>query len=68
MNLILYAVPGFFLLIGLELLAERWRGTNYYRVNDSLTSLATGTINQLVSVINKLIPFTVYVMLSLIHI
>ena len=63
MNLILYAVPGFFLLIGLELLAERWRGTNYYRVNDSLTSLATGTINQLVSVINKLIPFTVYVML-----
>ncbi len=62
MNLILYAVPGFFLLILLELVAERLRGVDYYRVNDSLTSLATGTINQLVNVSNKLIPFTVYVL------
>ncbi len=61
MDLILYAVPGFFLLIAIELIAEKVRGTAYYRVNDSLTSLATGTINQLINVSKALIPFTVYV-------
>lgn len=63
MELILYAVPGFFALIFLELMLEKWRGTHYYRVNDALTSLATGAINQLVNVSSKLIPFTVYVLL-----
>jgi len=60
MDLILYAIPFFFVLIGVELVAERVRGTRYYRVNDSITSLSTGTINQLVSVVQKLIPLTVY--------
>lgn len=63
MNIILYSVPGFFILIAIELLAERLRGTNYYRVNDSLTSLATGTINQIVRATKVLIPFTIYVFL-----
>ena len=61
MNVILFAVPFFFLLILIELIAERLRGTDYYRVNDSLTSLATGTINQLVRSAKLVIPFTVYV-------
>lgn len=61
MNFILYAIPFFFLLIAIELVAERVRGTNYYRVNDAVTSLSTGTINQLVAVVQKLIPFTLYV-------
>ena len=59
-KLILYAVPGFFLLIAIEIMVNRARGTDYYRVNDSLTSLATGTINQLVAVTQALIPFTLY--------
>jgi len=63
MDLILYAVPGFFLLIVVELIYDHKKGTNYYRVNDALTSLATGTINQMVSVIQKLIPLTLYVLL-----
>lgn len=63
MDLILYAVPGFFLLIIIELIAEKWRKVDFYRVNDALTSLATGTINQLVSVSSRLIPFTMYVLL-----
>ncbi|RBP50775.1 sterol desaturase family protein [Arenicella xantha] len=62
MNILLYAVPFFLLLIALELIVDKWRGTNYYRVNDSLTSLTTGTINQLVAVSKRLIPFTIYVM------
>jgi len=63
MNLILYAVPVFFSLILIELCLERLKGTDYYRVNDALTSLATGTINQLVSVSSRLIPFTFYALL-----
>ncbi|MCP1482057.1 hypothetical protein J2Y88_004368 [Pseudomonas chlororaphis] len=35
MNFILYAVPFFFVLIALELLADRWRGVNNYRVADA---------------------------------
>ena len=61
MTLILYAVPGFFLLIFIEMLVNRARKTQVYRLNDALTSLATGTINQLVSTSKALIPFTIYV-------
>ncbi len=61
MDIILLAVPGFFLLIVVELVAERIRGTNYYRLNDSLTSLSTGTLSQLMNVMQLLVPFTFYV-------
>lgn len=64
MNIILYSIPFFFALIAIELLAEKVKGTDYYRVNDSLTSLATGVINQLVSVSKRLIPFTLYVLVE----
>jgi len=61
MDIILYAVPAFFLLILLEMGFNRLRGAQLYRLNDALTSLATGTINQLISVSKALIPFTIYV-------
>ena len=61
MNLILIAVPFFFALILIELAYGKIKGTDYYRVNDGLTSLATGSINQLVNLSKALIPFTVYV-------
>lgn len=63
MNLILYSIPFFLLLIFIEIVVDSVKGTSYYRVNDSLTSLATGSINQLVTVSKALIPFTVYVLL-----
>jgi len=62
MDLILTAVPVFFVLIGIELIADRVRGTQYYQVNDAITSLATGLLNHLVSAMQKLLPFTLYVM------
>ena len=61
MELILYAVPGFFALIIIEMMVNRACRTDYYRLNDALTSLAAGTINQLVSISKALIPFTIYV-------
>jgi sterol desaturase/sphingolipid hydroxylase (fatty acid hydroxylase superfamily) len=62
MDLILVAVPFFLLLIGIELIAEKVRGTNYYRLNDSITSLTTGTLSQLLKVVRLMVPFTIYVM------
>ena len=61
MNLILVAIPIFFLMILIELAYGKIKGSDYYRVNDALTSLATGSISQLVGVSKALIPFTIYI-------
>lgn len=61
MDIILYAVPGFLILILVELVAEKIRGTDYYRVNDSITSLATGVLSQLMKVVYLMIPFAAYI-------
>lgn len=61
MSLILFAIPGFFMLIVFELLAEKIRGTHYYRLNDSLASLLTGVLSQLVDVAKRIVPFTLYI-------
>ena len=60
MDIILYAVPFFLLLIGVELIAEKAKGTDYYRVNDALTSLSAGILSQLMKLLHLLIPFTIY--------
>ena len=60
MNIILYAIPGFFILIALELIAERIRGTDYYRTNDALTSLNLGVVSRLSGVLQAFIPIAVY--------
>ena len=61
MNIILYAIPGFFLLIAIELIAERIRGTDYYRTNDALTSLNLGVVSRMSGVLQAFIPFVLYV-------
>lgn len=60
MNIILMAVPFFFLLIAIELIAERVKGTHYYRLNDAITSLTTGVISQLSKVVSLLVPLSFY--------
>ena len=42
MDFILYAVPFFFVLIAVELLADCWRGQRNYRLADAINSLSTG--------------------------
>ncbi len=60
-NIILYAVPFFFLLIIIELLLEKAKGTDYYRVNDSLNSLTAGVLSRMTGIIKQLFPLTIYV-------
>jgi alkylglycerol monooxygenase len=59
-NYILYAVPVFFLLIGLELLADRWRGLRTYRLADSLNSLSAGVLSTTSGLLTKAIGLLTY--------
>jgi len=60
MNYILLAIPFFLLLILLELLAEKIRGTNYYRINDAISSLSAGVVSRATGVIKQLVPLSIY--------
>jgi sterol desaturase/sphingolipid hydroxylase (fatty acid hydroxylase superfamily) len=61
MNFVLYAIPMFFLLIAIELIAEKWRKTDFYRTNDAISSLSTGVLSQMVGLAKNLVPLTIYV-------
>lgn len=61
MNIILYAIPFFFLLIAIELVLEKVRHTGYYRVNDAINSLSMGVLSRMTGIIKQLIPLTLYV-------
>ncbi len=60
MNVILYAVPVFFLLIALELCADRWRGVRTYRLSDSINSLSAGVLSQVSGLLTKLVGLLTY--------
>lgn len=60
MNYVLYAVPFFFLLIGLELLADRWRGRRSYRTADALSSLSAGVLSTTCGLLTKGVGLLTY--------
>ena len=51
MNLILYAIPFFFLLILLEFTYGVLRRRNTYRINDTINSLSLGSLSRLQSLV-----------------
>jgi sterol desaturase/sphingolipid hydroxylase (fatty acid hydroxylase superfamily) len=61
MDYIKLSIPVFFLLIGIELLIDRIRKTNYYRFNDAVTNLSCGIGSQLSGIFLKLLTFGAYV-------
>ncbi len=52
---IVLAIPVFFLLIGIELLFDRLKKTNYYRFNDAITNLSLGVGSQVFGIFLKLV-------------
>ena len=60
MNFILYAVPFFFVLIVVELLADRWRGVNNYRVADAVNSISTGVLSTTTGLLTKGVGLVTY--------
>ncbi|RRJ83483.1 fatty acid hydroxylase family protein [Aestuariirhabdus litorea] len=61
MNYIVYAIPVFFGLIFIELLAGWWRGRDYYRVNDGINSLSAGMLSITTGVLSKAATLGIYV-------
>jgi len=53
MDLILLAVPFFFVLIAVELVADRLRGQRNYRLADSINSLSTGALSTSTGLLTK---------------
>lgn len=49
------------MLIVAELILEKARGTDYYRVNDSINSLTAGTLSRMIGIVKQLFPLTVYI-------
>ena len=60
MKLILYAVPFFFVLIAIELLADRWRGMRTYRLADTISSLSTGVLSTTTGLLTKGVGLVTY--------
>ncbi|MCH2057089.1 MAG: sterol desaturase family protein [Thalassotalea sp.] len=61
MNFILAAIPFFFLLIAIELVTDKVRGTGYYRFNDAVSSLQLGILSRASGILKALIPLSIYV-------
>ncbi|WP_423372860.1 sterol desaturase family protein [Dyella acidisoli] len=55
-----WAIPGFFVLIGVELLVAKWRGRDVYYSNDAINSLGLGMLSQIVGVFTKLFAIGIY--------
>jgi sterol desaturase/sphingolipid hydroxylase (fatty acid hydroxylase superfamily) len=63
MNLIVLAIPVFFLLIAIELVAARVLEKDAYRLSDSVSDLSCGILDQLVDVFFKTLLFAGYLYL-----
>jgi alkylglycerol monooxygenase len=57
---ITYAVPFFFLLIGVELLVALWQRRRYYRLHDAINDLSCGSTQEIIGIFLKGILFAGY--------
>ncbi|WP_053124928.1 sterol desaturase family protein [Pseudomonas sp. P1.31] len=60
MDLILYAVPFFLVLIALELIADRWRGVSNYHLADAVNSISTGVLSTTTGLLTKGVGLLTY--------
>lgn len=57
---VVYAIPVFLALMGVELLVAYWQGQRYYRFNDAITDISCGIGQQVVGVFLKSFLFAGY--------
>lgn len=60
MSLIVFAIPVFFLLIGIELLIAKMQNLSYYRMNDAIANLSCGIGSQISGIFLKTFTFIGY--------
>ena len=59
-NPIVLSIPIYFLLIGVELIIERFQKTSSYRINDAITNIGCGITDQIAHIFMKLFTITIY--------
>ena len=59
-SIMMIAIPGFFVLMAVELLASRIMRRPVYRLNDSINSISLGVLSQVSGVFGKLLSIGVY--------
>ncbi len=59
-QIMMVAIPAFFALMAVELVAARLMRRRVYRLNDSINSIGLGTFSQIVGVFTKLLTIGVY--------
>ena len=59
-NYIAFAIPVFFLFIGLELIVAKFQGKQLYRLNDAITDISCGMVQQVVEALLKTALFGGY--------
>ena len=60
MSLIIFAIPVFFFLIGIELLVAKMRHLSFYRMNDAIANLSCGIGSQISGIFLKTATFVGY--------
>lgn len=61
MSLIIYSIPAFFILIALELIIDKYKKSNLYRLNDMISNINSGIVQQVSGVFFKFLTFGIYV-------
>ena len=62
MNFIVAAIPFFLLLIAIELVVDKIKGTGYYRFSDTIASLNLGIFSRIIGILLAVIPLSAYVL------
>lgn len=60
-SLIVYSIPAFFILIAIELIVDKIKKTHYYRLNDMISNINTGIVQQVTGVLLKILNIGVYI-------
>lgn len=60
MNIIVYSIPAFFILIGVELLIAKMKHSKLYRLNDAIANLNCGITQQVLGIFFKFFTVGIY--------
>ena len=60
MNLVVFSIPLFFALIGLEVAWDQWKGRGLYRLGDSLANIGCGIMDQSSALFSKVLTVGAY--------
>ena len=61
MQIIVFAIPLFFLLMGIELIMIRLGATGEYRLNDAISNISCGIVQQVIGVLLKAFLVSTYI-------